>query len=84
MNHVGVLHEYTDRGYRMSQDEFCQNLQSVPLGKARAAQDDSPLTTTELKAFRGLPGGLLWLCQTRLDAIADTVNHSADYGIGDD
>ena len=37
------------------------------------AQDDSPLTTTELKAFRGLLGGLLWLCQTRLDAIADTV-----------
>ena len=73
MMHVGVKHEMTDFGMKMSQDEFCQKLQPVPLNKARAQQDDSPLTRQELAAFRGLLGGLLWLCQTRLDAIADTV-----------
>eukprot|EP00959_Pyramimonas_sp_CCMP1952_P039113 818883-Pyramimonas_sp.AAC.1 len=61
MNHVGVKHELTDFGIRVSQEEFCQNLQPIPLGKIRAAQGDSPLATTELKAFRGLLGGLLWL-----------------------
>ncbi|CAK0907408.1 unnamed protein product [Prorocentrum cordatum] len=73
INHVGVRHEQTDFGIRMSQDEFCQNLQPVPLGKVRAAQDNSPLTATELKTFRGLLGGLLGLCQTRLGAIADAI-----------
>ena len=58
MNHVGVLHEYTDRGYRMSQDEFCQKLQPITLSRQRAQQHDSPLTPHELKAFRGLLGGL--------------------------
>ena len=59
MNHVGVRHEYTDLGYKMSQDEFCQQLQPIPLSRWRAAQDGSPLDAQELKQVRGLIGGLL-------------------------
>lgn len=39
----------------------------------RWARGSSPLRPAELTAFRGLPGILLWLCQTRLDAICDVV-----------
>ena len=71
--HTGVNYEDTDRGRSIDQNEFCQKLAPRQLAKERADQEDSPLTPDELTGFRAILGGLLWLCQTRLDLICDVV-----------
>ena len=73
MKHVGIEYSYTQWGLRTAQDEFCQKLQPVPLTKERASNDSSELSPAEKTAYRGILGGLLWVCQTHLEAICDTV-----------
>ena len=72
-SHTGIEYTNTDHGRKMAQDEFCQKVKPFSLSKARAKDDDSPLTAEELTGFRAILGALLWLCQTRLDIIADVV-----------
>ena len=60
--HTGLRYMDTKMGRRIDQDEFCQKLKPHPLTRERAAQEDSPLLPMELTAYRGLLGGLLWLC----------------------
>ena len=62
----------------MAQDEFCQKIKPYPLKRERAKLDSSPLTPEELTGFRAILGALLWLCQTRLDIIADVVLSQQD------
>ena len=71
--HTGVQYSDTPRGRKQDQDAFCQKLKPYSLTRTRASQDDDMLTPQELTAYRGLLGGLLWLCQTRLDLICDVV-----------
>ena len=73
LTHTGMRYSDTARGRKVDQDEFCQKLKPYPLTKQRAADDDSDLTPTENTGFRSILGGLLWLCQTRLDLICDVV-----------
>ena len=60
-------------GYKADQDEFCQRLEPHPLSPWRRKQEDSPLTPGEVTGLRSVLGGLLWLCQSQLDLIADIV-----------
>jgi hypothetical protein len=70
--HTGLRHEdLADGGRKIHQDEFCQKL--VPLVLDPTAKDDRPLTKDETTDFRSILGGLLWLCLTRMDVIADVV-----------
>ena len=71
--HTGVRRTRTELGLRLDEDEFCQSAKQVPIEAHRVNRDDSQLKPKELTAFRGLSGVLLWLCQTRLDAVADVV-----------
>ena len=68
-NHCGVRYSKTPEGYHMSQDDFCEKLKVVTIGKDR--KDTDLLTPTELTSFRSILGGLLWLTATRLDLVAD-------------
>ena len=70
--HTGIVYRDTKRGRTQEQDEFCQK--PYPLTKDRARQESSKLTPMELTGFRAILGGLLWLCQTRLDLICEVVS----------
>ena len=65
--HTGIVYRDTKRGRVQEQDDFCQKLKRYALTKERARQESSKLTPRELTGFRAILGGLLWLCQTRLD-----------------
>ena len=65
--HTGIVYKDTKRGRTQEQDEFCQKMKPYPLTKDRAKQEGSKLIPTELTGFRAILGGLLRLCQTRLD-----------------
>ena len=71
--HTGIRRSYTKLSLKLDQDEFCQSAKPVKLEAHRWSEDDSSLRPDELTAFGGIIGILLWLCQTRLDAIADVV-----------
>ena len=60
-------------GIKQDQDEYCQKLKPYVIETHRRSADSEPLTPTELTGYRGLVGGLLWLCQTRVDLLADTI-----------
>ena len=57
----------------MDQNEFCQKLKPFAISSDRASRETEILEPKELTGFRAILGGLLWLCQTRLDIIADVV-----------
>ena len=71
--HTGIVYRDTKCGRTQEQDEFCQKLKPYSLTKERARQESSKLTPAELTGFRAILGGLLWLCQTRLDLICEVV-----------
>ena len=71
--HTGLRYSDTAHGRLIDQDEFCQKLEPVPLSAHRRCEESSPLTPAELTEFRSVLGGLLWLCQSRLDLLADVV-----------
>ena len=71
--HTGIEYSDTERGRCMDQNEFCQKLKPFPLTKERSKHEDAGLEPAELTGFRAILGGLLWLCQTRLDLICDVV-----------
>ena len=62
----------------MEQNEFCQKTKPFSLTKERAKNDASEFTPEELTGFRAILGALLWLCQTRMDIIADVVLSQQD------
>ena len=71
--HCGIKHVLGERGLKHDQDEFCQKLQPFSINKERANKSDAALTPDELSGLRTVLGGLLWLCQTRLDIICEVV-----------
>ena len=72
LTHTGVRYSVTAHGsMKLDQDEFCQKLKPAPIAAHR--KDTDTLLPHELTDFRSILGGLLWLCQTRLDLVCDVV-----------
>jgi hypothetical protein len=63
----------TELGLKQDQDDYCQKLEPFKLSRERSNKDTAELTPDELSGLRAVLGGLLWLCQTRLDIICDVV-----------
>ncbi len=76
--HTGVHYSDSDRGRKMDQDELCQKLKPHAFTKERAKQENSDCTPAAITSLRGLLGGLMWLCQTRLDLVGDVVLQQQD------
>ena len=66
--HCGALYSATATGLKMDQSDFAKRLKPAPVP---TGNDDRDLQPAELTAFRSVLGGLLWLCSTRLDIIAE-------------
>ena len=66
--HCGCLYSKTETGLKIDQSDFAMRMKpsSNPEGS-----DDRKLTAEEVTQFRSVLGGLLWLCSTRLDLVAD-------------
>ena len=71
--HTGIQYSKQDRGQYMEQNEFCQTMRPHVFTKERASRDSALLLPQEVTSLRAIIGGLLWICQTRLDVICDTV-----------
>lgn len=67
-SHCGCLYSRTTNGLKIDQTAFASRLKPAPEPQGA---DDRKLTPAELTQFRSVLGGLLWLCSTRLDLIAD-------------
>ena len=63
-------HTHTPRVRSLGQNGIYQQRKPLPLPKLRTPHD-AELAASELTAFRGLLGGMLRLCQTRLGLICD-------------
>lgn len=66
--HCGALYSATATGLKMDQSDFAKRLKPAPVP---TGNDNRDLQPAELTAFRSVLGGLLWLCSTRLDIIAE-------------
>ncbi|CAJ1334047.1 unnamed protein product, partial [Effrenium voratum] len=66
--HCGALYSATATGLKMDQSDFAKRPKPAPVP---TGNDDRDLQPAELTAFRSVLGGLLWLCSTRLDIIAE-------------
>ena len=56
---------------------YAEKVKAVQLTSSRKIQLDEDLSTEEVKSYQKLLGQLLWLsCQTRLDLMFDTMEHS--------
>ena len=69
--HCGCVYEREGSGLVMHQKTFCSQLEPCKIDKSR--KDEDTLSSSEKTTYRSLLGGLLWLCVSRLDIIADTV-----------
>ena len=67
--HCGSECKRCSAGYGMTQQEFCQRMEPVPLAMRR--QDEEALRAKETTQFISILGALLWLCLTRLGVIAE-------------
>ena len=67
--HCGCRYSKTETGLKMDQADFASRLRPVddPPGA-----DDRKLTPAEITQFRSVIGGLMWLCSSRMDVVADT------------
>lgn len=68
-SHCGCRYTRTSTGLKMGQSDFASRLQPAPEPQG---PDDRPLTPAEVTQLRSVIGGLMWLCSTRLDLVADT------------
>ena len=69
--HCGCLYLREGHGLAMHQEAFCANLEPCNIDKSR--NDDDSFSVAEKTTLRSLLGGLLWLCVSRLEIIADVV-----------
>ena len=67
-DHCGCHYEKTNDGYKISQEDFANKMETVDVPER---EDDSKLTPVEVTSLRSALGGLLWLTATRLDIVAD-------------
>ena len=77
MTHVGISYEpvtvHGERGLLLHQEKFCLALTTIPIDPKRAKQLNDKVTPAEQSQLRGSLGGLLFLCSTRNDLIADVI-----------
>ena len=77
MDHVGISYEAivqgTTPGVLMHQSKFCLQLTNIPIDPARSKKPEIDCTPAEQSLLRGSLGGLLFLCSTRSDLIADVI-----------
>ena len=66
--HCGCQYSKTTTGYCIDQTAFASRLK--PSDNPEGS-DERDLTPSELTQFRSVLGGLLWLCSTRLDIVAE-------------
>lgn len=73
LKHCGVRYTETVTGYKMDQDEYCQQAKPMDIEPSRMKEVESYLTPPEMTLFRGVLGALLWLCITNLKVMTDVV-----------
>eukprot|EP00971_Amphidinium_carterae_P150679 2987292-Amphidinium_carterae.2 len=72
MMHVGIHYSRLEDGtIKVSQEEYLQSIQAIPISKSRSKALQSKCTTQETSQLRALVGSLLYLTITRPDIIAD-------------
>ena len=66
--YIGLDISESDDGLVLTQDNYCELIQSIPVHAARKNELDSPLSKEELTQYQSLLGKLNWLsCNTRPD-----------------
>lgn len=68
-SHCGCRYSRTSSGLKVDQSDFASRLKPAP---EPSGSDDRKLTPEEITQLRSVIGGLMWLCSTRLDLVADT------------
>ena len=68
-SHCGCRYSRTSSGLKVDQSDFASRLKPAP---EPSGPDDRKLTPEEITQLRSVIGGLMWLCSTRLDLVADT------------